>query len=888
MVNSDGEIEFANPRAEEILGLEASDIEGRSYDDPRWKITDYDGEEFPQDRLPFAQVMESKEPVYDVRHAIEWPDGGRKLLSINGAPVLDRDGDVKSVVFAIEDVTDKVKAEDALRRSEERYRRLFERNQAAVFRSTVDGQLLEFNRSFADLFGLSLEDSGDPALSVLDLYDVPEDREPFTQALLEEGFVDRMPLRMSTLDGEPLWVLTSSVLLEDDGEDGEIQGTIIDITEQRRADQRLAESERRFKALVQNASDLITLLDPDGHVLYQSPSIQEVLGYEPYEIEGQNIRDLVHEADHDLYRETLQQIMRETDEVVGAELRVKHSDGSTHYLELRGRNLLDDPAVEAIVVNSRDVTERRRHSYEQEAVLRVAAALRAAQSRDEMPPIILEELEELLQSDSVALVKYDENADEMVIEQAVGPWREMEQRRLSRGEGLSWKVYDQAQPLLVPSLREDGVFEDSKYAVDEYAGLGVPLIVHESVFGVLWLARRTEFEPEEVGIAAAVADMAANGLHRAALHEETERKADQMATVSKLGQTLGQALDKGFVYERLVNAVLELMPDLNTVLISRFNPEEKEFTLVHGIDAGEEIDPTDVPPVALEDPGSGGQSEVIHSGEPFIVNDLNELYEIRPDSRMGEPPFTQSALYVPLVSKGQILGVLQAQSLSKGRFDGTDAEVMMLVANTAAVALTNAEMFHEIQTSNVQLSLAYDTTLEGWAKALELRDQETEGHTRRVTDMTVRLALELDVPPNELVDIRRGALLHDIGKMGIPDEILFKPGSLNDEEWEVMKRHPVYAKDLLAGVDYVAEALDIPYYHHERWDGSGYPEGLQGEEIPLPARIFAVIDVYDALCSDRPYRDAWPREKAIDYLNENAGVLFDPDVVAAFLRMNEN
>jgi HD-GYP domain-containing protein (c-di-GMP phosphodiesterase class II) len=187
--------------------------------------------------------------------------------------------------------------------------------------------------------------------------------------------------------------------------------------------------------------------------------------------------------------------------------------------------------------------------------------------------------------------------------------------------------------------------------------------------------------------------------------------------------------------------------------------------------------------------------------------------------------------------------------------------------------------------TNVELSLAYDTTLEGWSKALDLRDRETEGHTQRVVDTTLRIAQSMGIKDEELTHIRRGALLHDIGKMGIPDSILLKPGPLTDEEWVVMKRHPVYAYELIYPITHLRPSLDIPYCHHEKWDGTGYPRGLKGEEIPLAARIFTVVDVWDALTSDRPYRKAWPSRKALDYIREQSGKYFDPHIVEVFLSL---
>jgi len=186
--------------------------------------------------------------------------------------------------------------------------------------------------------------------------------------------------------------------------------------------------------------------------------------------------------------------------------------------------------------------------------------------------------------------------------------------------------------------------------------------------------------------------------------------------------------------------------------------------------------------------------------------------------------------------------------------------------------------------ANFELNLAYKETLDGWGRALELRDDETEGHTRRVTEATVRLAMIMNASVEEIVHIRRGALLHDIGKIGIPDSILLKPGPLTEEEWAIMKMHPVFAYQLLSPISYLKPALDIPLYHHERWDGSGYPKGLSGKDIPLAARIFAIIDVWDALLSNRPYRKAWPREKVVQYITEQSGIQFDPDIVPVFLK----
>jgi HD-GYP domain-containing protein (c-di-GMP phosphodiesterase class II) len=191
----------------------------------------------------------------------------------------------------------------------------------------------------------------------------------------------------------------------------------------------------------------------------------------------------------------------------------------------------------------------------------------------------------------------------------------------------------------------------------------------------------------------------------------------------------------------------------------------------------------------------------------------------------------------------------------------------------------------ELQQTNIKITKAYDMTLEGWAKALELRDNVTAGHTHRVTEMTNRLAIRMGIKGQDLIHLRRGAMLHDIGKMGVPDGILLKPGPLSDDEWKIMRMHPQHAQEMLSSIEFLAQASDIPYCHHEKWDGSGYPRGMKGEDIPLGARIFAVVDVWDALTQDRPYRKAWAKEEVIDHIRAISGTHFDPKVVEEFTKI---
>ena len=238
---------------------------------------------------------------------------------------------------------------------------------------------------------------------------------------------------------------------------------------------------------------------------------------------------------------------------------------------------------------------------------------------------------------------------------------------------------------------------------------------------------------------------------------------------------------------------------------------------------------------------------------------------------------------VPLLAKGRVMGVLEIFHRTRLVRDEEWLDFLKALASQAAIAIDNVTLFDNLQGSNKELFQAYDATIEGWSRALELRDNETEGHSQRAADLTVRLARLFGLSDAELVQVRWGALLHDIGKMGIPDGILLKQGILTEAEWVVMRKHTVFAYEMLSPIRYLRSALDIPYAHHEKWDGSGYPLGLKGEQIPLVARIFAVVDVWDALRSDRIYRSSWSVKKVRQHLRSLAGTHFDPHVVKVCL-----
>jgi hypothetical protein len=243
--------------------------------------------------------------------------------------------------------------------------------------------------------------------------------------------------------------------------------------------------------------------------------------------------------------------------------------------------------------------------------------------------------------------------------------------------------------------------------------------------------------------------------------------------------------------------------------------------------------------------------------------------------------------FAPIIVGGKVKGVLAVFLSRKARIPPNWFVLFDAIANQTGLALDYNDIYNDLQRTYRDLEVSYEATLESWCRALDLRDQETEGHSQRVTSLSMALAARLDLGDEAISAVRKGALLHDVGKIGIPDNVLNKPGALDAAEWELMRRHPRIGHDMIAGVPYLSGALEITLHHHEHWDGSGYPDGLAGTSIPVAARLFSIVDVFDALTSDRPYRSAWNKEKALDYLKAQKGIQFDPEILDVFISMVE-
>ena len=347
----------------------------------------------------------------------------------------------------------------------------------------------------------------------------------------------------------------------------------------------------------------------------------------------------------------------------------------------------------------------------------------------------------------------------------------------------------------------------------------------------------------------------------------------QLEALVGVGHVINSSLGQKRVLEEVMDSVIALMRAERGLIMLRDEHDEFPVEAARGIDH-----------VSLTGDDFSVSNTIVRSvaetGKPVLTTNAQNDPRFEQQKSVVEQNL-RSILCVPLKLKDEIIGVIFVDSrVYSGLFEESDLEILSAFADQAAVAIDNARLFEELRE-------AYDATLKGWAMALELRDKETEGHTQRVTALTEVLARKFGVDEDVIKHIKRGALLHDIGKMAIPDGILLKPGKLTLTERKFMELHPLFAKDMLDPIEFLHPAMDIPYCHHEKWDGSGYPRNLRGREIPFAARIFAVVDVWDALTSDRPYRAPVAPDEVRQIIREGSGKHFDPQVVEVFLAMKD-
>jgi PAS domain S-box-containing protein len=622
-----------------------------------------------------------------------------------------------------------------------------------------------------------------------------------------------------------------------------------DVTEREQAEEAFRQAEQKYRNIFENAVEGIHQTTPEGKYISANPAAARILGYESPE----ELMSSVDDLNTQFYvepgrREEFVALMELQNAVSNFESEVYRKDGSRVWVSENVHTVRDEHGnLLYYEGTTEDITERKR--------AQVALRESEARYRD-----IFDGVQEAI---------FVETLDGRIL---AANERACEMYGYSREELLTKTVAD-----LVPKNHPILWVRDEQPALTTTSMESLNLRANGEIFPIEISGHYQIINGERV-----VLVVARDITERKRAEEKIKRQVEYLTALREIDQAITSAFDLQMSLNVLVSRALSLLKiDAVTVLLLNSVMNTLNFAAGTGF-----WTPTvTTSSVKLGESYAGKAAlERRMVAIPDLAHEPNNLFF---SGFLSGEKFV-SYWGVPLTVKGKVIGVLEVFSRSIIERDQEWFDFLSTLAGQAAIAIDNARLFENLEISNNELNLAYEATIEGWSRALDLRDRETEGHTLRVTEKTLELARRMGLPDRELSHIRRGSLLHDIGKMGVPDSILLKADALTDSEWEIMRNHPLFAFQLLSPIRYLkSAAIDIPYCHHEKWDGTGYPRGLKAEQIPFAARIFAVVDVYDALTSDRPYRAAWPNEKVIEHIKLLAGTHFDPQVVQAFLMMIE-
>ncbi len=687
----------------------------------------------------------------------------------------------------------------------------------------------------------------------------------FKEGVAIPGAVRTVEYRLQRKDGE--WrhfEITGHNMLDDP----HINGIVVnyrDITERKKAEQAVKESQSRLEAIVSTALNGIITIDSEQNIVLFNPTAERIFGYSVDEVLGQSLEKLIPNRYHGSHASHVKAYG-----VSGNTARKKGLLDSLYGRRMNG----DEFPMEAFISSSevggqkfytvifQDITERRQA---EDALKESERKFRAL--AENIPSVVYQ-----CQNDSKYTFIYLNDS----IEQLTGyPKEDFLNASLS--------FFDLYHP---EDLRYIPLYDDPDLEQINQKPFHITYRIRHKSGNWVWVDEWGTGVLDSAGRVQYIEGVMIDVTERKRSEEELRRHAMELETLAVATSALRTAQN---VTEMAPILARQALRAVNGTYASIFllDPETGEFVSRGWYSVNNQ------PNFSLPDesnlrhfPNKGITGRVAATGEIYMSEDIHkDPVLVILEGERERLKDVHGSISLPLRAQEKIIGVMHIWSTDYRIFTDTEIRLLIALAETASNSIHRAILFEQTLQHAQELALAYDNTLEGWARALELRDEITEGHTRRVTELTLKLARALNIPENEIVHIRRGALLHDIGKMGIPDSILHKPGPFTAQERMIMQQHTQYARDMLASISFLQPAIDIPYCHHEHWDGAGYPRGLKGRQIPLAARAFSIIDVWDALTSDRPYRPAWTKEKTRDYILERSGKQFDPQVVEAFFSL---
>jgi PAS domain S-box-containing protein/putative nucleotidyltransferase with HDIG domain len=832
----------------------------------------------PEDRglldLWANKMHAGKQVMGDFR--IFTPDGKTRWIRNQIVPIMPENNErILRIFGAALDVT-------AQKQAEEAYRALVDNSLQGL--AILQDWVLKFsNPAFCEMVGYTPEELLQLSESEIDSHLDPETAMQASVKMLDviHQRVDSASfiLRFQHKNGDWRWMDVACSLIEYQDRPA-MQLITVDVTERISTEAALREQTDYSNILFNTINSLVVILTPEGKVTAFNPAAAQMAG-SPQNAAHTSLWDFFQlPEDSPLNPENFKQAVCEKKDLDILDLKVQAQDGP-HWLAWSQRYKTDaEGAIVYVIGAATDNSASKIRDRQREAIAGIATALRGNTTRRETIMTVLEKICDFMDADSAGVAFPVAEMDEILVEHVIGSLQPLlEGKRIAISSSILGEVLLNGKPFLAPDLQSE-----KKLAVPEVidlvqSGVWVPLVAETKTIGVLFVAKRGSMSQNDLKLVQPVADLAAGAIDRAERTEQAQRRIQQLSALQSINLAIGASLDLRVTLNILaVQMTTQLGVDAVDVL--QLNPNTKLLRFA----AGNGFRSRDVEKLRLWlGEGQAGRAAMERRSRHLYDPDGIANYFTPPDLFKNENFVAYDA--VPLVVKGEVKGVIEAYHRPPYNADSEWQQLLEALALETAIAIDNAELLEKLQRSNQDLMIAHDQTIEGWAKSLEQYDYETYDHSQNVVNLTVKLAQWVGISGENLRHIRRGALLHDIGKMAISRDILNKPGKLNEIEWEEMRKHPVYAYEILNPIPFLRPAIEIPYGHQERWDGTGYPQKLIGEKIPLSARIFAVVDIFDALISARSYKKAWPEEEALDYLKGTAGRELDPKLVRAFLEM---
>lgn len=770
-------------------------------------------------------------------------------------------------------------AHTAIDESEKRFRLLYQNAPIGFHSLDGEGRILEVNRLWCQILGYRPEEvTGKPFSDFVASVSMDRFQQRFKEMSHHGPASFETELELLHADGSTILAAVNGRVVQRPDQGGSHFYCIIqNVTEQRNMAEETRQQREEYRQILDTVPGCIYYLDPQQTIMKVNQSAALKLHSTPDKLAGMPLKSIYPQY-AELVENGFQSILETGKPILGVKHRVTNKDGRRSWISIdRLPYLGNNGRPVGVLTFINDVTDQVRREQDLETLIEITASLRGVNQRSEIFQAVMQGILDNLQVEGVSLALWSQPYEDLVIVDAAGHWKMLKGQPIRNRGGMSYRAAETSQAHLTQQVSETDSIDGLPYQDDIRSAGAVPLIAERSSLGALWVGSRFPIPEEDFRLLQPIADIAAAALHRSLVNEQTELRLKRVSALHSIDMAISSSFDLNLTLNTLLEQAVSML-GMDAAVILSYNPSTQSLTYAAGLG----FSGTAIQKINLRLGESQAGLVALKRGLSFIP----DLHQIKDSSfeqffRSGEDFTTYVA--APLMGKGQVKGVLEVFHRNHFIPDPEWTDFFEMLAAQAAIAIDNARLFESIQRTNTELRQAYDSLILGWSRGLELRDAESQGHANRLVDHTLRLAQRMNYPEEQMLDLRRGVLLHDVGKMGIPDSILLKPGPLTGEEWQVMHKHPVYAYEMLSKIGELKSAMEVPFCHHERWDGSGYPRGLKGEEIPMAARLFSVVDIWDALTNDRPYRKAWDKKRVVEYLLESSGKTLDPAAVREFV-----